>query len=216
MKSSWTGNNWHCLTLQENVMKDLLRQMILETLSHTNLRWYRDASTVSESCQISPCVITHFLLNSQSRGRRETEETFCNVDVIYLVLMCLNKAQQGNLKLYFKGRNEKYLPRMEKLTGACSLRGSCVKRFFFPFAAGVFCWAELERPSEATYGEAGPANYALVWQVRSTETVAGLFFWFQWIFIFSKPITDLVKLLSSTWSLSCVTFQIFFEGNSYT
>lgn len=53
---------------------------------------------------------------------------------------------------------------MEKLTEACSLRGSCVILFVFPFSVGIFCWAELEPHSEATYGRARPSNYALVWQ----------------------------------------------------
>lgn len=74
----------------------------------------------------------------------------CNIQSTVLCNVYLNEVQQENPKA-FCSRNEKYLPRMEKLTGVCSLRGSRVTLFLFPFSADIFCWARQSK-------------YALVWQ----------------------------------------------------
>lgn len=89
----------------------------------------------------------------------------CNIQSTVLCNVYLNEAQQENLKA-FCGRNEKYLPRMEKLTGVWSLRGSRATLFLFPFSADIFCWARQSK-------------YALVWQPR----------WPKW-----KPVYVLVSM----------------------
>lgn len=102
------------------------------------------------------------------------------------VCMCVlhdmypNKAQQENLKLC--GRNEKYLPRMEKLTGVFSLRGSRVLLFLFPCSAGIFCWAELEWHFE-TQLMAEPDHPNMPWFGSQTnQNGSRSVFWFQCIF----------------------------------
>lgn len=134
------------------------------------------------------------------RGRRVTEVMLCNIQSTLFVLCCvllvyLNKVTQECL--YVWGRHEKYLPIMEKLTGAGSLRGSRVILFLFPFSAGIFCWAELKLQSEAQL-KAEPDHLNMPWFGNQTNrNGSGSVFWFQCIFFVGNHvfqfIRDLVK-----------------------
>lgn len=117
------------------ILTDFWKSCITKLLSHKQFK-------CQENWWISLWVVIDVLLNWK-RGRGETEVMLCNIQSTLFIQccvlhdVCLNKAQQESLKLC--GRNEKYLPRMEKLTGVCSLKGSRVILFLFPFSAGIFC-----------------------------------------------------------------------------
>lgn len=139
------------------------------------------------------------LIGEDRRGGGEPEGDASSQHYLFCVvfcMMCLNKAQQEKLKLC--GRNEKYLPRMEKLTGVCSLGDSRVILFLFPFCACIFCWA---RPSE----------YTLVWQLDLPKWEPACVLVSMHLLnveiIFSKSIKDLVKWSShqqgACWTLPC-------------
>lgn len=124
--------------------------------------------------------------------------------------------ERESLKLYVC-RNEKYLPRMEKLTGSRSLRGSRVTLLLFPFCVGIFCWAELERHSEAQL-TAEPDHPNIPWFGSKTNQNGerGLCSGFNastplgnHIF---QTIRDLVKWSShqqgACWTLPCSTYSL--------
>lgn len=184
--SSSLGPKWGSATDQSRSIdfnSDLLSELfqyseLLRSWSNCQCKWFK----CQENWQIG---WMSSLIGRDRRGGGETEGDASSQHYLFCVvfcMMCLNEAQQEKLKLC--GTNEKYLPRMEKLTGVCSLGGSRVILFLFPFCAGVFCWA---RPSE----------YTLVWQLDLPKWEPACVLVSMHLLnveiIFSKSIKDLVK-----------------------